>query len=344
MLGALAHEAAKGGLPGLLHRAQQEDVGPARGGLAGGCEVVRPVEVHRVDLGRVDEARDLDRLRVVDLHDRVEIGVLDDDELALRHLPALHDLVALDLALVGRAPALLLDRGHALAVQLPEGNVRLPGRRLRGQREPDRDVDQAEADGSVPDRAHGETELYLDRRFPPVVFSPQMRTIWSLWQKAVSEERTNPAYLVEGPDGWREISWADAARAVDELAHGLLSLGIGKGDAFGILARTRLEWSLFDFALAQLGTVPAPIYPSSTAKEACYILEHSKAVGCLVEDEEGLAKIEGARPKHVYTLDTLDELRALGREHAARDPDALERARAQVGEDDLFTFIYTSGT
>ena len=176
------------------------------------------------------------------------------------------------------------------------------------------------------------------------MFSPQMRTIWSLWQKAVAEERTSPAYLVEGPEGWREVSWEEAARTVDELAHGLLSLGIGKGDVFGIHAYTQLEWSLFDFALAQIGTVPAPIYPSSTAKEACYILEHSKAVGCLVEDEEGLAKIEAARPKHVYTFGTLDELRARGREHAARHPEALEQARAQIGEDDLFTFIYTSGT
>ena len=88
-----------------------------------------------------------------------------------------------------------------------------------------------------------------------------MRTIWSLWQDAVAQERTNPAYLVEEADGWREVSWVEAAQAVDELAHGLLSLGIGKGDAFGMLARTRLEWSLLDFALAQVGAVAAPIYP-----------------------------------------------------------------------------------
>ena len=153
-----------------------------------------------------------------------------------------------------------------------------------------------------------------------------------------------PAYLVEGDNGWREISWAEAAEAVDELANGLLGLGIGKGDAFGILAHTRFEWSLFDFALAQIGAVAAPIYPSSTAAESCYILEHSNAVGCVVESEADLAKIEAARPEHVYTVETLDELRALGREHAARDPGALDRARAQIGDDDLFTFIYTSGT
>jgi long-chain acyl-CoA synthetase len=171
-----------------------------------------------------------------------------------------------------------------------------------------------------------------------------VRTIWSLWQDAIAEERPRPAYLVEEQDGWREVSWAEAAEAVEELAHGLVALGLGKGDAFGILAHTRLEWSLLDFALAQIGAVAAPIYPSSTPAESCYILEHSNAVGCLVESEEDLAKIADARPEHVYTVETLDELRALGREHAARDSGAIDRARAQIGDDDLFTFIYTSGT
>ena len=104
------------------------------------------IEVHGIDLGRVDEARDLDRLRVVDLHDRLEVGLLDGNELALRDLPALHDLVASDFAVVHLAPALLLDRSHALAMQLAERDVRLSSRGLRGQGHPDGDVDQAEAD------------------------------------------------------------------------------------------------------------------------------------------------------------------------------------------------------
>ena len=171
-----------------------------------------------------------------------------------------------------------------------------------------------------------------------------MRTIWSLWQDALAENRSNPAYLVEEDGGWREVSQHEAATAVAELAHGLLALGVEKGDSFGILARTRLEWVLLDFALAQIGAVAAPIYPSSTASEACYILEHANVVGCLAEDDEQLAKIEAARPKHAYTLETLDELRTLGREHASAHPNALDEARGHIGDDDLFTFIYTSGT
>jgi long-chain acyl-CoA synthetase len=171
-----------------------------------------------------------------------------------------------------------------------------------------------------------------------------MRTIASLWQNAVAQERTTPAYLVEEGDGWREISWAEAAEAVDELAHGLLALGLRKGDSFAIVARTRPDWALLDLALAHVGIVPAPIYPSSTAKECAYIVKHSEAAGVLVETEADLELISEARPQHVYTLETLAELRALGREHAAASPNAVQEAAAQIDEDDLFTFIYTSGT
>ena len=170
-----------------------------------------------------------------------------------------------------------------------------------------------------------------------------MRTIWSLWQDALVEQRTRPAYLVEENGSWREVSQAEAAAAVDELAHGLLAVGVKKGDAFGILVRTRLEWVLFDLALAQIGAVAAGIYPSNTPAETRYILEHSKAVGCLV-DAELRDKIEDAKLEHVFESERLDELRARGREHAATSPNALDQARAQIGDDDLFTFIYTSGT
>jgi long-chain acyl-CoA synthetase len=176
----------------------------------------------------------------------------------------------------------------------------------------------------------------------------EKRTIASLWDTAVAENRTTPAYLVEEESGWREVSWLEAAQAVDEIAHGLLALGVRKGDAFGILAHTRLEWSLFDFALAHIGAVAAPIYPSSTPMESRHILENSEAIGVLVEGDEDLPLVEEARVlpglNHVITFAALDELRAKGREHAARHPNAVDEAAAQITDDDLFTFIYTSGT
>ena len=171
------------------------------------------------------------------------------------------------------------------------------------------------------------------------------RTIPRLWRDAVSARRTGAAYLAETEPGrWREVSWDEAAHTVDELANGLLACGIGKGDAFGIVCRTRLEWTLFDFALALVGGITAPVYPNTTAKEAAYVLQHSEAVGALLEDESQLAKVEPLGLAHVLMLDDLDGLREQGTAYGREHPNALAQASAAVGEEDLYTYIYTSGT
>jgi long-chain acyl-CoA synthetase len=170
------------------------------------------------------------------------------------------------------------------------------------------------------------------------------RTIARLWQDALARASDRPAYLVEEADGWCEISRDDAARAVDELANGLLALGIRKGDPFAILGSTRLEWALFDFALSLIGAVGVAVYANGSASDCEYVVRHSDAVGILCEDEEQRAKIAGVELEHVLTFADLDELRARGREHAVANPGAVAAAAAAVGEGDLFTLIYTSGT
>jgi long-chain acyl-CoA synthetase len=171
------------------------------------------------------------------------------------------------------------------------------------------------------------------------------RTIVRLWRDAVSAGRTGTAYLTETEPGtWREVSWNEAAQTVNELANGLLSRGISKGDAFGIVSRTRLEWTLFDFALALVGGITAPVYADSSASEAAHVLRHSEAVGALVEDDEQAAKVEPLGLQHLLAIRDLDELRADGIAFAREHPGRLDQAAAAVGEDDLYTYIYTSGT
>ena len=170
------------------------------------------------------------------------------------------------------------------------------------------------------------------------------RTIARLWQDAVARNPNEPAYLVEENGDWHPVTWGEAGRIVDELAHGLLALGIRKGDAFGILAPTRIEWVLFDFALALVGGVTAPIYMNSSARDTAYVLEHSEAIGVLCEDDQQRAKVDDLGLQHVLTFADFDALRARGREHAQTDPDAVDGAAAEITDDDLYTYIYTSGT
>ena len=136
--------------------------------------------------------------------------------------------------------------------------------------------------------------------------------------------------------------------AVDDLANGLLARGVGKGDAFGILARNTLEWALFDFALAHVGAVGAAIYANSSPADVRFVLEHSEAVGVLCEDAAQRAKVEEGRAslprlRHVLTFADLAASRR-GRAYAGAHPrPSTTRSRA-IDEEDIFTFIYTSGT
>jgi long-chain acyl-CoA synthetase len=169
------------------------------------------------------------------------------------------------------------------------------------------------------------------------------RTIGNLWRNGLAAGHADPAYLHEVDGEWVPVGRADAAQAVEELANGLLALGVAKGDAFGLLGRTSLEWSLFDFALALVGAVGAPIYANSSPRDVQYVLEHSDAAGVLVEDDDQRAKLGGFAGR-VVSFAELDELRERGRRYAAEHPDALREREESIGEDDLFTFIYTSGT
>ncbi len=171
----------------------------------------------------------------------------------------------------------------------------------------------------------------------------QARTIANLWRNAVAAGHEDPAYLHEVDGEWLTFSHAEAAVAVDELANGLLALGVRKGDAVAILGRTSLEWALFDFALALVGAVGAPIYANSSARDVQYVLEHSESVGVLVEDADQRAKL-GGFSGFTISFDELDGLRERGRAFAAENRGALDERSDSIDENDLFTFIYTSGT
>jgi long-chain acyl-CoA synthetase len=175
------------------------------------------------------------------------------------------------------------------------------------------------------------------------------RTIARLWRDAVAQERVGAAYLVQYGDQWHEVTWAEAAERVENLANGLLARGVRKGEAFATLARTTLDWALFDFALAQVGAVGAPVYANSAPKDVAYVLDHSESVGVLCEDSVQVAKVAVERAslprlRHVLTFDDLPELEAEGAVFKAEHPSALNDVVAGIDEEDLFTFIYTSGT
>jgi len=170
----------------------------------------------------------------------------------------------------------------------------------------------------------------------------ERRTAPELWHDAVRDAPAEPAYLEERADGWRPVSWDEAAARVEELARGLLARGVRHGDPVAVLSRTRLEWILLDWAVMSIGAVVVGLYPTSSAKECEYVLGHCEAVLAFAEDEEQtrkLVSIRGALPslREVIPFDWLEKLEADGRLARHLQPEPVQ-------EDDLATLIYTSGT
>jgi long-chain acyl-CoA synthetase len=156
---------------------------------------------------------------------------------------------------------------------------------------------------------------------------------------------------------WRSITHRDLARRVVAVAAGLKELGIRPGDRISILAETRPEWAIADYACLVAQAADVPIYPTLTAKQSEYILNDSGAVGVFCSTAEQVAKIAEIRAtlptlRHVIVFDaaakrdgvlTLDELEAKGQAALGKYPRLKEDAIA-VSPDALATLIYTSGT
>jgi long-chain acyl-CoA synthetase len=147
---------------------------------------------------------------------------------------------------------------------------------------------------------------------------------------------------------WTDVTYAEFARQVAGVAKGLVAGGVQPGDRVGLLARTRYEWTVLDFAIWTAGAVVVPIYETSSADQIAWIVSDSGARALVVESSAHAASVDSIRdevpelgPVWVIEDGGLDTLTTAG----ADVPDSeLAARRATLTSASLATLIYTSGT
>jgi long-chain acyl-CoA synthetase len=150
-----------------------------------------------------------------------------------------------------------------------------------------------------------------------------------------------------GAATWEDVTTSQFRDEVYALAGGLIAAGIEAGDRVALMSRTRYEWTLIDYALWTAGAIPVPIYDTSSADQAEWILGDSGARAVFVETEDFEALVATARDRlpaleHVWRFDpALKDLVAGGADIAH---EAIGERAASAGAADLATLIYTSGT
>ncbi|WP_329196007.1 MULTISPECIES: AMP-dependent synthetase/ligase [unclassified Streptomyces] len=184
---------------------------------------------------------------------------------------------------------------------------------------------------------------------PPLVGPPARGSLGDIPFDNAAQAPGEAVLARKQPDGsWRDVSAAEFAAEVLAVAKGLIAEGLRPGDRLAIMARTTYEWTLLDFAGWAAGLVTVPIYPTSSAAQACWIIQDSGAVACAVEDTTQARIISAERVNlpglvHLWEFDTGAVARLV--RAGERIPEALvhERRRVRTPQD-VATLVYTSGT
>jgi long-chain acyl-CoA synthetase len=147
-------------------------------------------------------------------------------------------------------------------------------------------------------------------------------------------------------EGWQPVTAREVDEEVRATAKGLIAAGVQIGDRIAIMARTRYEWTILDFATWYAGAVVVPIYDTSSAEQIDWILNDSHSVGIIVETPALRDLVQTVLPSHTRHVWTMtDDVLALLREAGKHiGDDEIDRRRNAVTPSSLATLIYTSGT
>ena len=152
---------------------------------------------------------------------------------------------------------------------------------------------------------------------------------------------------------WVKTSTKEYLDKANAVSRALLKLGINKNDKIAVISTTnRTEWNIMDIGILQTGAQNIPIYPTISADDYEYVLNHSESVLCFVSDIEVLNKVNNVKNrtnlKDVYSFDEIEgckhysELFSLGEDDSNQTE--LDKRKNDVLPSDLATIIYTSGT
>jgi long-chain acyl-CoA synthetase len=183
------------------------------------------------------------------------------------------------------------------------------------------------------------------------------RTVFQVLQETARLYGDAPALHQPLPGGdsaadssYLTYSWDQYRQAAEEVAAGLRSLGVSKGDVVALNSETRLEFYLADLGILANGSIAAALYPSYPPADLVRTIANTNAKAAFVEDPKTLSALRDAPVRQWILLTgeaagalTLDALRSLGREAIARDPQFVARIHAEVSPNDPAVLYLTSG-
>ncbi|TPQ37889.1 long-chain fatty acid--CoA ligase [Bradyrhizobium guangdongense] len=187
-------------------------------------------------------------------------------------------------------------------------------------------------------------------------------TIAKTFLLAVETRGDSPAIREKKFGIWQPTSWRQWLEISKEIAYALRASGFAPGDVASIIANAVPEWVHADMGILCAGGVSSGIYPTDSSAQVEYLVNDSATRIIFAEDEEQLDKVLACRARCptlqkivVFDMEglsgftddmvlSIDEFRALGRNHMVGRETLWQEMIDSRGAGDLAVLVYTSGT
>jgi len=163
---------------------------------------------------------------------------------------------------------------------------------------------------------------------------------------------------------WVERTWVELWDEILTVSHGLLALGLSRGDVVSIHSEDRPEWVILDMATVAIRGITTGLYPTNPAAEVQYLVNDSGARFHFAEDQEQIDKLMDFGRDTFPAVETIvyveprgvrkqyddsrlmfwDDFLEQGSRHREEHQGMVEEIMLAAEPDDVMTLVYTSGT
>lgn len=169
----------------------------------------------------------------------------------------------------------------------------------------------------------------------------------------------NALFYQKSDKSWTPISWVDFWQSIQDTAKAFLAFGVKPGDKVAIMSRNMPEWTISDYALQLIRAVSVPLFSSTSAAQAEFMINETECVLLLVGEQEQydvaeelvqkistLRKIVAFSPQVKFNKTTPSEYFSdfLNSGRGVSYDQQLQMVSSEANEQDLCSILYTSGT
>ncbi len=184
-------------------------------------------------------------------------------------------------------------------------------------------------------------------------------TISSMVRERITKYSDKPVLSYKEKGTYKDITWKEMGERINQVALGLMALGVVSGDRVCLMSENCPEWVMADLGIITAGAINVPIYQTNVGSQISYIVNDCDANIIFADCKKTLDQILAVRHKMPQLkkvivcygwngegdeqIISFEQLLSLGNNNSCSKKE-LDQLGASLSPDDIMSIVYTSGT